>query len=120
MLSLTSTRLAPRAAAMAAYNGPPLSRSALHSIVVDGAADLRPVLQVADWYPANQLGGICVRLSDGEHSYLAMLVGQGLYDLAKRRAGRNTVVRVNECVARRDGWRTRGSRVDGHFSLLFR
>lgn len=98
---------------MAAYGGPPLSRSALRSIVVDGATDLRPVLQVIDLKllspgdPVSATRRYRLELSDGEHYHRAALATQP-NELAKNGTiYRNAVVRVNECVHRAAGVRAR-------------
>ena len=96
-----------------AYHGPPLSRGAVRA-VVNGSPDLHPVLQVIDVKKiaaANAGPGTPERyrlvLSDTENYQQAMLATQ-LNDLVVSGAiKKNTIIRVDECVAaagaRREG-----------------
>ena len=88
-----------------AYHGPPLSRGAVRA-VVNGSPDLHPVLQVID---VKKIGAANAGptaadryrlvLSDGENYQQAMLATQ-LNDLVlSGGVKKNTVIRVDECVA---------------------
>jgi hypothetical protein len=56
-------------AALARYDGPPLSGGALRDIIVNDVKDLRPVLQLLDVTRLDADSGHKLTVSDGVHSY---------------------------------------------------
>lgn len=95
---------------MAAYSGPPLTRGAVRSIVVDKVAGLEPVLQVLlikqfppPMWPLGGEGTYRIWLSDGE-SFAQACVWPDEEVLRLIRSGtvcQHAIVRIKRCVARR-------------------